>query len=114
MYNKVIGYYIVAAKKQLRSSHRATSPRIHPRNKDSEVWGINNLLRGAVPNRDSTWEEGKFEDISTGRDVVKYHIMRSSCLRWRESHILREIHPIKVMGGRMHENLSLTLPTHRK
>ena len=48
------------------------------------------------------WEEGKFEDISMGREVVKYHdIMRSSCLRLGESHILREIHPIKVMGGLM-------------
>ena len=45
----------------------------------------------------------KFEDISTGREVVKYHIMRSSCLRLGESHILKEIHPIKVMGGLIHE-----------
>ena len=65
MYNEVIAYYTVDAKSQLRSGHRATSPCIHPRTKGSEVWGINNLLREAVANRDSTWEEGKFEDIST-------------------------------------------------
>ena len=96
MYNKVIVYYTVAAKSQLRSGHRATSPRIHLRTKGSEVWGINNLLREAVPNRDSkcTWEGGKFEDLSTGGEVVKYHIMRSSCLRLGEGHILKEIHSI--------------------
>ena len=103
MCNKVIVYYTVAAKSQLRSGHRATSPCIHPRTKGSEVWGINNLLRETVPNWDSTCEKGKFEDISTGKEVVKYHIMRSSCLRLGESHILREIHPIKVMGGLIHE-----------
>ena len=56
-------------------------------------------MREAVPNRDNTSEEGKFEYFSTGKKVIKYHKMRSSCLRLRGSHILfREIQLIKVMG----------------
>lgn len=48
-------------------------------------------------------EEIKFEYICSGREVVEYHhIMRSLCLRLRESHKLREIHPINVLGGLIH------------
>ena len=57
-------------------------------------------MREAVPNRDSTWDEGKLECISTGREAVKY---RTSCLRLRESHILRQIHVINIMARLMHK-----------